>query len=62
MQLLIKLVLPSLKETFGSVFIEAMAGGKPVLATNCGRPDEFVNENVGILVDSGSIKALKNGI
>jgi glycosyltransferase involved in cell wall biosynthesis len=56
------LVLPSLKETFGSVLIEAMAGGKPVLATNCGGPNEFVNENVGILVERGSIEALKNGI
>lgn len=56
------LVLPSLKETFGSVLIEAMAGGIPVLSTRCGGPNEFVKDEVGILVEPGSIKSLISGI
>ncbi|CAB1251650.1 glycosyltransferase [Clostridium sp. MT-14] len=56
------LILPSIKETFGSVLIESMAGGKPVLATECGGPEDFVNEKVGILVKPGSKKQLEIGI
>ncbi|KOR24084.1 glycosyltransferase family 4 protein [Clostridium sp. L74] len=56
------LVLPSIKETFGCVLIEAMACGKPVLATKCGGPNEFVNNNVGILVEPKNEKALEEGI
>ncbi|MCS4447536.1 glycosyltransferase [Clostridium botulinum] len=56
------LVLPSIKETFGCVLIEAMACGKPVLATKSGGPNEFVNNNVGILVEPKNEKALEEGI
>lgn len=56
------LVLPSLKETFGSVLIEAMAGGKPVLTTKCGGPNEFVENSVGVLVEPKSIEALEDGL
>ncbi|SPF44875.1 Glycoside hydrolase [Candidatus Desulfosporosinus infrequens] len=55
-------ILPSLKETFGCVLIEALATGKPVLATNCGGPQSIVNEKVGLLVQPGSIKDLVEGI
>lgn len=56
------LISSSIKETFGSVLIEAMAGGKPVLATKCGGPEEFVNDEVGMLVDPKDEKALEDGI
>ena len=56
------LILPSLKETFGCVLIEAMATGKPVLATKCGGPQSIVNEAVGLLVQPGSSKELVQGI
>lgn len=56
------LILPSIKETFGSVLIESMAGGKPVLATKCGGPQDFVNKKVGILVESGNKEQLELGI
>lgn len=56
------LILPSIKETFGSVLIEAMAGGKPVLSTKCGGPEEFVNDNVGVIVNPKDIKALEGGL
>jgi len=42
-------VVPSKYETFGVVFIEAMACGLPVIATHCGGPESFVDETNGIL-------------
>ena len=43
-------VLSSRKETFGVVVIEALACGKPVIATKCGGPEWFVEPQDGILV------------
>lgn len=36
------LVLPSVKESFGLVLIEAMARGRPVLATRCNGPSSII--------------------
>ena len=55
-------VLPSLAETFGVVIGEAMACGKPVLATRCGGPESQVTPETGILVQPGSASALADGI
>ena len=50
MQLCDCFVLPSRYETFGVVYIEAMACGKPVIAVANGGPDDFVHEFNGILI------------
>ncbi len=44
-------VLASDIETFGVVLIEAMAMGKPVVATRSGGPEDIVPDTVGILAD-----------
>jgi len=57
-------VLPSEYETFGVVYIEAMACGLPVIATRCGGPESFVDESNGILIpvddESALISAFKH--
>lgn len=51
-------VLPSDFETFGVVLIEALAMGRPVIATDCGGPREIVNKDNGLLVPVGDVEAL----
>ena len=50
--------LSSHYETFGVVLIEALACGKPVIATRCGGPEGIVHEKNGILVPVKSVDAL----
>jgi len=55
-------ILPSLFETFSVVTAEALVSGTPVLVTRSGGPDEFVTEDVGLLIPPGNIDALFNGL
>lgn len=57
-------VHPTLKaEPFGRVIIEAMALGKPVVATKCGGPEEIVlDENTGLIVPAGDAKSLARAV
>ncbi len=56
-------VLPSLREGLGLAILEAMACGKPVIATNVGGIPEIVKNGVsGILVSPGDPEALQTAI
>ena len=56
------LILTSRRETFGIVYIEAMAKGKPVIATICGGPESFVNESNGLLIPAEDVEATTKAI
>lgn len=49
---------PSLEEPFGQATLEALAAGRPVVATRVGGPPEFVPPDAGILVDPTDTAAL----
>lgn len=51
-------VLPSLMESMGIVYVEAMACGKPIIATRCGGPEDIVNDESGYLVNTNDIIGL----
>ena len=57
------LVLPSLNEGMGRVLVEAMAAGKPVVASRVGGiPDLVRHAETGYLVPPADEKALADGI
>ncbi|MFN3410973.1 MAG: glycosyltransferase [Exilispira sp.] len=55
-------VLASRFETFGIVYIEALAKGVPVIATNCGGPKDIINDQCGILTEVNDIEGIKNAM
>ncbi len=55
-------VLPSKYETFGVVLVEALAMGKPVIATRCGGPESIVRPEDGHLVPVDDIHALSSAM
>jgi glycosyltransferase involved in cell wall biosynthesis len=56
-------ILPSLAEPFGLVILEAMALGKPVIATRAGGPPEIVTDNfTGLLVPPENDEAMATAI
>lgn len=55
-------VMPSRHETFGVVYAEAIASGKPIIATRCGGPEFIVNATNGVLVDVGDVPALSQAM
>lgn len=57
------IVLPSYREGFPKILMEAAACGRPVITTNVpGCKDAIVNNKTGILIPSKNYKALANAI
>lgn len=56
------LVLPSLLECGGAVVLEAMALGKPVIATAWGGPTDYLDARCGVLVPPNGRDALVQGL
>src|SRR4030095_8219597 len=55
-------VMPSPREGFGLVYLEAMRAGKPCIAAH-GSADEIIRHGVdGLVVNAGSIDALTTAI
>ena len=50
--------LPSKKEGFGLVFLEAMAHGRPCLGARAGGIPEVITDETGTLVDYGDVPAI----
>ena len=55
-------ILPSLAESFGIVFAEAMACALPIISTNAGAIPDLIQEEQGVLVEPGNVKSLKDAI
>jgi L-malate glycosyltransferase len=49
-------------ETFGVTIAEAMACGKPVVATRSGGPESFVDERSGLLVERDNVPVLASAM
>lgn len=50
--------LPSRKEGFGLVYLEAMSYGKPCIAARAGGAPEVVDDQVGALVEYGNVEQI----
>jgi glycosyltransferase involved in cell wall biosynthesis len=56
------LAISSQSETFCLVAIEALACGRPVIATKCGGPEETLADAPGCMLVDDSVEALADGL
>lgn len=49
-------------ETFGVSIIEALACGKPVVATRCGGPESIINAKNGMLINAGDTLSMQRAL
>ncbi len=49
-------------ETFGITLIEALSCGRPIIATRSGGPQDFVTDEVGILVPKNNSAAMAEAL
>jgi glycosyltransferase involved in cell wall biosynthesis len=56
------ILIPSHFETFSVVAAEALASGIPVITASCGGPEEFVNEQCGIVLKNNHPEEIAKGI
>ncbi|HEY9113237.1 MAG TPA: glycosyltransferase, partial [Bacteroidales bacterium] len=54
--------LPSRFETFGVVYLEAMATGKPVIASDTYGPSQIINKEVGYIIETNNQKDLQKAL
>jgi glycosyltransferase involved in cell wall biosynthesis len=54
--------LPSQKEGFGLVYLEAMAHGRPCLGARAGGVPEVLTEETGVLVEYGDVPGIASAI
>lgn len=50
------------RETFGVVYVEAMAAGLPIIATKCGGPEDFIDDEIGVLVEVDNVEETAEAI
>jgi alpha-1,6-mannosyltransferase len=56
------LIHPGAQETFGLIVLEAMSCGIPVVGMKTGGVAELIDDDTGVTVEHGSLKALMDGI
>ncbi|MGA1975297.1 MAG: glycosyltransferase [Conexivisphaerales archaeon] len=55
-------VLNSPFESFSATSAEALSSGIPVISTRCGGPEDYLNDDVGLLIEPGNTEELVRAI